>query len=175
MTRTGSKRGCHASWQGGLRRRMTGASAGEVTQEVLAGEHPHRLAVIQDQDGVGLLEQFHGGTDRLAGFHPEQRRGPLGLHPGDEGPPPRSTRDARPENSASIRSRSTTDPATSAAMTGGSARTTGSCETAYSRRMWMASASVSFGWVCTSWGSWPPLARSTSPTVWPGDASDMKP
>jgi hypothetical protein len=46
----------------------------------------------------------------------------------------RSDNWARPVKSASSRSRSTTAPATSAAMTGGSARTTGICETLNSRR-----------------------------------------
>jgi hypothetical protein len=41
---------------------------------------------------------------------------------------------ARPVNRASSRSRSTTAPATSAAITGGSARTTGICDTWNSRR-----------------------------------------
>ena len=45
-----------------------------------------------------------------------------------------------------------TDPTTSPAVTGGSARTTGSCETPYSRRMSIASRTVSFGWACTSDG-----------------------
>ena len=49
----------------------------------------------------------------------------------------RSTGSARwacPVNSASSRSRSDTDPDTSPAITGGSAVTTGICDTAYSRR-----------------------------------------
>ena len=46
----------------------------------------------------------------------------------------RSDSCARPVNSASSRSRSTTEPTTSAAITGGSARTTGIWETANSRR-----------------------------------------
>ncbi len=62
--------------------------------------------------------------------------------------------------------RSETAPATSAATIGGSARTTGICETPYSWRIATASAMVSAGWVCTRSGSWPDLPRSTSPTVW---------
>ena len=54
-----------------------------------------------------------------------------------------------------------------AAVTGGSARTTGIWHTPYSRRMWIASRTVSFGWVCTSAGVSPALLRSTSPTVSP--------
>src|SRR5207253_1218584 len=50
---------------------------------------------------------------------------------------------ASPAKSASSRARSETDPATSAAITGGSARTTGICETPYSLRMLIASATVS--------------------------------
>src|SRR5262249_441190 len=42
---------------------------------------------------------------------------------------------ARPETSASSRSRSTTEPTTSATMTGGSSFITGSWDTLYSRRM----------------------------------------
>jgi hypothetical protein len=74
---------------------------------------------------------------------------------------------ARPVNSASSRSRSWTAPTISAVITGGSARTTGICETPYSRRMSIASRTVSVGWVCTNDGSGPswPLRASTSPTV----------
>ena len=77
----------------------------------------------------------------------------------------RSVRCAAPVNSASSSVRSDTDPATSAATIGGSARTTGICETPYSWRIATASAMVSFGWVCTRSGSRPSLPRSTSPTV----------
>ena len=52
---------------------------------------------------------------------------------------PVGERAARPVNTASSRSRSVTDPATSPAITGGSARTTGICETPYSRRISTAS------------------------------------
>ena len=61
--------------------------------------------------------------------------------------------------------RSLTEPTTSAAITGGSARTTGIWETPYSRRIPTASAMVSIGWVCTSDGSSPDFSRSTSPTT----------
>ena len=64
----------------------------------------------------------------------------------------RSTSLALPENSASSSLRSETLPATSAATIGGSARTTGICETPYSWRMCTASAMVSLGWVCTRSG-----------------------
>ena len=77
----------------------------------------------------------------------------------------RSVRWAVPVKSASSRVRSETDPATSAATIGGSARTTGICETPYSCRIATASAIVSPGWVCTRSGSRPALPRSTSPTV----------
>ena len=76
-----------------------------------------------------------------------------------------SVSEAWPANSASSRARSETDPATSAATIGGSARTTGIWETPYSCRIATASAIVSPGWVCTRSGSRPDLPRSTSPTV----------
>ncbi|SKU47121.1 Uncharacterised protein [Mycobacteroides abscessus subsp. abscessus] len=50
-------------------------------------------------------------------------------------------------------------------MTGGSAPTTGICDTPYSRKISMASRTVSDGWVCTKSGSAPDFPRSTSPTV----------
>ncbi len=78
----------------------------------------------------------------------------------------RSVSRAVPAYSASRSARSETEPATSAATIGGSARTTGICETAYSCRIATASAMVSLGWVCTRSGSRPSLPRSTSPTVW---------
>ena len=73
---------------------------------------------------------------------------------------------AEPAKRASSSARSETEPATSAATIGGSARTTGIWETPYSRRIATASAMVSLGWVCTSSGRPPDLPRSTSPTVW---------
>ena len=73
---------------------------------------------------------------------------------------------ALPAKRASSTLRSETEPATSAATIGGSARTTGICETPYSCRIATASAMVSPGWVCTRSGSRPDLPRSTSPTVW---------
>ena len=66
-----------------------------------------------------------------------------------------------PANSASSSVFSSTEPTTSPAVTGGSARTTGSWLTPYSRRMSIASRTVSFGWVCTSVGVSPDFARST--------------
>ena len=51
-----------------------------------------------------------------------------------------------------------TEPTTSPAVTGGSALTTGIWETAYSRRMSMASRTVSYGWTCTSVGTSAALA-----------------
>ncbi|CAB4925190.1 unannotated protein [freshwater metagenome] len=81
---------------------------------------------------------------------------------------------AAPEKSASSSAFSSTEPTTSPAVTGGSARTTGIWETPYSRRMSMASRTVSVGWVCTRAGSASPspdLARSSSPTVSPSAAS----
>ena len=51
------------------------------------------------------------------------------------------------------------------AMTGGSALTTGICDTEYSCRISMASRTVSVGWVCTSAGRSPAFLWSTSPTV----------
>ena len=58
-----------------------------------------------------------------------------------------------------------------AMLVGGSARTTGICETPYSWRMCTASAIVSVGWVCTRSGIWPLLPRSTSPMVgWSSEA-----
>ena len=61
-------------------------------------------------------------------------------------------------NSASSSVRSETEPATSAATIGGSARTTGIWETLYSCRIATASAMVSAGWVCTRSGRRPGLA-----------------
>ena len=78
-----------------------------------------------------------------------------------------------PAKSASSRVRSETDPATSAATIGGSARTTGIWDTPYSWRIATASAMVSPGWVCTRSGSRPSLPRSTSPTV--GTSSAVSP
>ena len=75
-----------------------------------------------------------------------------------------SARCAFPANSAASRSRSLTAPATSPTMTGGSALTTGIWETPYSRRISIASRTVSLGWVCTRAGISPDLACSTSPT-----------
>ena len=72
---------------------------------------------------------------------------------------------ARPSKTADKSSRSDTLPATSPAITGGSAPTTGICDTPYSRRMPMASRTVSDGWVCTRSGSAPDLPRNISPTV----------
>ncbi len=69
--------------------------------------------------------------------------------------------------------RSETDPATSAATIGGSARTTGIWETPYSWRIATASAIVSAGWVCTRSGSRPALPRRTSPTVRSGVSSPV--
>src|SRR5215468_2504895 len=69
---------------------------------------------------------------------------------------------ARPDTSASSRSLSTTEPITSAAMTGGSAFITGSCETLYSRRIEMAVTTGSSGWVCTNSGRPGCLRASTS-------------
>src|SRR5690349_13386194 len=69
---------------------------------------------------------------------------------------------ARPETSASSRSRSTTEPITSATMTGGSSFITGSWDTLYSRRMPIAAATVSSGWACTKTGRPPCLRASTS-------------
>src|SRR5262249_20949815 len=69
---------------------------------------------------------------------------------------------ARPETSASSRSRSTTEPTTSATMTGGSSFITGSCDTLYSRRMPIAAATVSSGWACTKTGRPACLRASTS-------------
>jgi len=77
----------------------------------------------------------------------------------------RSANDAVPANNLSSRSRSPTEPTISAAITGGSARTTGICETPYSRITSMASRTVSFGCMCTNSGVGPDLAASTSPTV----------
>jgi hypothetical protein len=68
-------------------------------------------------------------------------------------------------NSSSRRARSLTEPATSPDVTGGSALTTGICDTPYSRRMLIAVRIVSPGWVCTSAGRRPPLLFRTSPTV----------
>src|SRR5690348_11620866 len=69
---------------------------------------------------------------------------------------------ARPETSASSRSRSTTEPMTSATITGGSSFITGSWDTLYSRRMAIAAATVSSGWACTKTGSPSCLRASTS-------------
>ena len=60
-------------------------------------------------------------------------------------------------------------------MIGGSARTTGICETPYSWRIWIASAIVSLGWVWTRAGMSPFLARSTSPMVCPPPEPVRKP
>ena len=56
-----------------------------------------------------------------------------------------SASDAVPANSASSRSRSTTDPTTSAAITGGSSLTTGSWDTSYSRSRATAAPTLSSG------------------------------
>jgi hypothetical protein len=79
----------------------------------------------------------------------------------------RSARLARPSKSASSSVFSSIDPTTSPAVTGGSARTTGSWLTPYSRRMSIASRTVSFGWVCTRVGVSPDFVCSRSPTVSP--------
>ena len=68
-----------------------------------------------------------------------------------------SARCACPVKSASSRARSLTEPATSPDITGGSALTTGICETPYSRRICTASRIVSPGWVCTRAGMSPDL------------------
>ena len=81
--------------------------------------------------------------------------------------PTRSASDAAPENTASVRPRSLTAPATSPIITGGSASTTGICETPYVCRISMASRTVSVGCVCTRSGSAPDLVHSTSATVAP--------
>ena len=66
---------------------------------------------------------------------------------------------------ASSRSRSTIEPTTSAAATGGSSFTTGSWDTSYSRSSAMAWATVSPGCACTNSGISRPLrASSTSLT-----------
>src|SRR5207248_2960497 len=72
---------------------------------------------------------------------------------------------ACPLNSASSRSFSAIEPATSPVTTGGSALSTGSWETPYSRITSIASRTVSAGWTWTSSGSRTPLPSSTSPTV----------
>ena len=76
-----------------------------------------------------------------------------------------SASDTLPANRASSSARSETDPITSPAVTGGSAFTTGICETPYSRRMSITSRTVSFGCACTSDGVSPDFSRSTSPMV----------
>src|SRR6478609_11734309 len=81
---------------------------------------------------------------------------------------------ARPANRSSSSARSDTAPTTSPAITGGSALTTGICDTPYSRMISTASRMVSLGWVCTRSGSRPLLPRSTSPTL-PRPASARKP
>ncbi len=75
-----------------------------------------------------------------------------------------SASEAAPANRASSRARSETEPTTSPAVIGGSAPTMGIWETPYSRRMSMASRTVSFGCACTSEGVSPDLVRSTSAT-----------
>ena len=128
---------------------MLVGSVGEEAQQVGPGQHADRLAVLDDEDRVGLLQLVPGRGDRLAGA--------------DEGRPAsmcfstESNRCAWPVKSASSNARSLTDPATSPDMTGGSALTTGICETPNSRRMWTASRIVSLGCVWTSAGISPDL------------------
>src|SRR6476659_9757434 len=76
-----------------------------------------------------------------------------------------SVRCALPAKSLSSSDRSLTAPATSPAITGGSALTTGIWETPYSCRISMASRTVSGGWVCTRAGRSPAFLCNTSPTV----------
>src|SRR5690606_605264 len=64
-------------------------------------------------------------------------------------------------------SRSRTAPDTSPSTTGGSCFTTGIWLTSYSRRISMASRTVSSGWVWTSSGRSSGRSRSRSPTVGP--------
>ena len=64
---------------------------------------------------------------------------------GDIWPPTGSDGPARPATRAASRSRSTTDPTTSAAITGGSSLTTGSWDTSYSRSSAMAAPTFSSG------------------------------
>src|SRR5215472_10282508 len=82
---------------------------------------------------------------------------------------------ARPETSASSRSRSTTEPMTSATITGGSSFITGSWDTLYSRRMAIAAATVSSGWACTKTGSPSCLRASTSAILGSAVCSVRKP
>src|SRR5215472_10306246 len=84
---------------------------------------------------------------------------------GDISPATSSSGAAFPATSASSRSCSTIEPTTSAAITGGSALSTGSCDTSNSRRLAMTLRTVSVGCACTNAGSAEPALRSsTSPT-----------
>src|SRR5215469_3761110 len=82
---------------------------------------------------------------------------------------------ARPVTSASSRSRSVIDPTTSAAITGGSSFSTGSCETSYSRSVSITACTVSPGCACTNSGNWPRLRSSTSATLGSAVADVRKP
>ena len=102
-----------------------------------ACRRPAPAGVVVDQQPTASPTGSLGAEHRQRGLH--------------TAPPRRPGRPRRP-NRAPSRPRSLTEPTTSAAITGGSARTTGICETPYSRRIATASAIVSFGWVCTSDG-----------------------
>ena len=110
-------------------------SVDEEAQQVGPGQHADRLAVLDDQHGVGAPAR--AGRPRPAPRHPRAAA------PGSCASDTESARCALPVNSASSRSRSDTAPATSPDITGGSALTTGICDTWYSRRISMASRRVS--------------------------------
>ena len=121
------------------------AGSMDVAEQILPGEHADGLAVVEHQQGVAVDQH----RDRLGHRLGRADHGQHALH-----------RHADPVgrpglrvNSAPSRPRSLTEPTTSAAITGGSARTTGIWLTPYSRRIEIASAIVSLGWVWTSDGS----------------------
>ena len=94
---------------------------------------------------------------------------------GDMWPLSGSSGRARRVISASSRSRSTMEPTTSAALTGGSSFTTGSWDTSYSRSRAMAWATVSPGCACTNSGISRSLRPSTSLTSGSPVCADRNP
>ena len=142
-------------------------SAGEVAQEVLAGEDADGLAVVQDEDGVGRLQQLDGRADRLTCTHPGQGGRHVVLDPVGQGRAPGEERlhevplDDGPGN------------------LGGHDRRLGT-DDGQLRDGVLAQDVDRLGQRLVGVGVYelrqlPPLARRTSPTVWPGDASDRKP
>ena len=107
---------------------------------------PVGMAAVDDQDRAVLGEAGRGHLDRLAGARPSAAGGVMTSAT-------RASKDSGVLTSRVRRSCSVTVPTTSARANGGSALTTGTCETPYSRRIAMASRTVSSGWTWTRGGS----------------------